>query len=63
MKDLFGRPAVEELRMDLRAVLQKCHRDWDLSDPQVRAAWDRGELHRFYPPEQGWPGQVAARAG
>jgi peroxiredoxin len=31
-------------------------------DPQVRAAWNRGEVHRFYPPEQGWPEQVAARA-
>jgi len=35
----FGRPAVEELRMDLRAVLMQCHWDWDLSDPAVRAAW------------------------
>ena len=29
----FGRPTVEELRMDLRAVLMQCHWDWDLSDP------------------------------
>src|SRR6478609_6316074 len=35
----FGRPTVEELRMDLRAVLMQCHWDWDLSDPAVRAAW------------------------
>jgi peroxiredoxin len=50
----FGRPTVEELRHDLRAVLMKHHWDWDLSDPQVRAAWERGEKHRFYPPEFGW---------
>jgi hypothetical protein len=51
----FGRPTVEELRMDLRAVLQQCHWDWDLSDPQVRAAWNFGQTDRFYPPELGWP--------
>jgi hypothetical protein len=51
----FGRPTVEELRQDLRAVLMKHHWDWDLSDPEVRAAWERGEIERFYPPELGWP--------
>ena len=29
----FGRPTVEELRQDLRAVLQKCRPDWDISSP------------------------------
>jgi len=51
----FGRPTVEELRTDLRAVLRQCHWDWDLADPQVRAAWDLGQTNRFYPPELGWP--------
>jgi hypothetical protein len=50
----FGRPTVEELRHDLRAVLMKHHWDWDLSNPDVRAAWERGERDRFYPPELGW---------
>jgi peroxiredoxin len=50
----FGRPTVEELRHDLRAVLKKHHWDWDLSEPEVRAAWDSDEKHRFYPPEFGW---------
>ena len=27
----FGRPTVEELRLDLRAVLQRCRPDWDIS--------------------------------
>jgi hypothetical protein len=57
----FGRPTVEELRMDLRAVLRRCHWDWDLSDPQVRAAWDLGQTERFYPPELGWPQDQTAR--
>jgi peroxiredoxin len=45
----FGRPTVEELRHDLRAVLVKCRPDWDLTAPEVRAAWARGEKARFYP--------------
>ncbi|MFI6495343.1 peroxiredoxin family protein [Streptomyces sp. NPDC050564] len=47
----FGRPTVEELRQDLRVVLRRCRWDWDLSDPQVRAAWQRGEKSRFFPPD------------
>jgi hypothetical protein len=47
----FGRPTVEELRQDLRAVLRRCRWDWDLSDPDVRAAWDRGEHDLFSPPD------------
>jgi peroxiredoxin len=45
----FGRPTVEELRGDLRTVLQKCRPDWDLADPEIRAAWARGEKAGFYP--------------
>ncbi len=45
----FGRPTVEELRQDLRSVTRKCRPDWDLSDPQVREAWARGEKARFHP--------------
>jgi len=45
----FGRPTVEELRMDLRALLRKCRPDWDLTSPEARAAWARGEKNRFYP--------------
>ena len=45
----FGRPTVEELRHDLRAVLKKCRPDWDLSDPKLREAWDKGDKKAFYP--------------
>ncbi len=45
----FGRPTVEELRRDLRAVLQRCRPDWDLSDPALRQAWSAGEKARFHP--------------
>jgi len=49
----FARPTVEELRQDLRSVLRKCRPDWDLSDPELRAAWQRGEKQRFYPYARG----------
>lgn len=45
----FGRPTLEELRQDLRAVLKKCRSDWDLSNPESKARWKRGEKDRFYP--------------
>jgi peroxiredoxin len=45
----FGRPTVEELRHELRAVLMKCRPDWDLTAPEIRAAWARGDKNRFYP--------------
>jgi peroxiredoxin len=45
----FGRPTIEELRHDLRAVLKKCRGDWDISNPELKAAWERGEKGRFYP--------------
>jgi peroxiredoxin len=45
----FGRPTIEELRLDLRAVLQKCRPDWDITGAETRAAWARGEKDRFYP--------------
>ena len=45
----FGRPTLEELRMDLRAVLIKCRPDWDITRPEMRAAWEAGDKKRFYP--------------
>jgi peroxiredoxin len=45
----FGRPTVEELRLDLRSVLKKSRPDWDIADPSLKAAWERGEKDRFYP--------------
>jgi len=45
----FGRPTVEELRLDLRAVLQRCRPDWDISSAEQRAAWASGDKAGFYP--------------
>ena len=45
----FGRPTVEELRLDLRAVLQRCRPDWDITSTERRAAWAKGDKASFYP--------------
>src|SRR5579863_8667624 len=45
----FGRPTLEELRQDLRAVLKKCRPDWDITSPELKSAWERCERDRFYP--------------
>jgi peroxiredoxin len=45
----FGRPTVEELRLDLRAVLQRCRPDWDVSSAAQQAAWTKGDKAGFYP--------------
>jgi peroxiredoxin len=45
----FGRPTMEELRQDLRAVLKKCRPDWDITTSAMKSAWERGERAAFYP--------------
>jgi peroxiredoxin len=45
----FGRPTVEELRLDLRALLQECRPDWDITRAEQRTAWANGEKKSFYP--------------
>jgi hypothetical protein len=30
-------------------VLKKCRPDWDITRPELKAAWERGERDRFYP--------------
>ena len=34
----FGRPTLEDLRQDLRAVTKKCRPDWDITTPELKAA-------------------------
>ncbi len=45
----WGRPSVEELRQDLRAVTQKIRPDWDLGAPGLREAWEQGQHDKFFP--------------
>jgi hypothetical protein len=41
----FGWPT----RQDLRAVLKKCRPDWDITIPELKAAWQQGRKELFYP--------------
>ena len=45
----FGRPTIEELRHDLRSVLEKCRPDWDITKPELKSAWESGDKARFFP--------------
>src|SRR5262249_19752735 len=44
-----GRPTLEDLRQDLRAVTKKCRPDWDITTPELKAAWQQGRKELFYP--------------
>jgi hypothetical protein len=45
----FGRPTLEALRLDLRAVTKKCRPDWDITTPELKAAWQQGRKELLYP--------------
>jgi len=45
----FGRPTMEELRQDLRAVSMKYRPDWDITSPELKKAWQEGHKEQFYP--------------
>lgn len=45
----FGRPTAEELRQDLRVVIRRCRPDWDITTPELKAAWEQGRKELFYP--------------
>lgn len=44
-----GRPTPEELRQDFRALSIQCRPDWDLTDPEVKQNWEKGDKRFFYP--------------
>ncbi len=52
----WGRPSVDDLRHDLRAVTREIRPDWDLSTPGLRDAWNAGDLSHFH----GWDKHTAA---
>ena len=53
----WGRPSVEDLRRDLRAVSAEIRPDWDLSTPGLREAWEAGDLAHFH----GWNRKAAGK--
>jgi hypothetical protein len=40
---------MEDLRQDLRAVSTKCRPDWDITTPELKAAWQESRKELFYP--------------
>jgi peroxiredoxin len=56
----WGRPSVEELRGDLRKVFQRIRPDWDITDPELKAAWERGESEQFFPYRKRRPRKLAS---
>jgi len=53
----WGRPSVEDLRQDLRAVLREVREDWDLGAPGLRQKWDAGDWSPFH----GWNRKAGAK--
>ena len=45
----FGRPTIEELRQDLHSVTMRCRPDWDITKPELKAAWAEGRKELFSP--------------
>ena len=45
----FGRPTMDDLRRDLRVVTKKYRPDWDITTPELTAAWQQGRKDLFYP--------------
>ncbi|HEY7176911.1 MAG TPA: redoxin domain-containing protein [Micromonosporaceae bacterium] len=46
----WGRPSLDDLWHDLRAVSSEIRPDWDLSQPGLREAWDAADYRQFH----GW---------
>jgi peroxiredoxin len=46
----WGRPSLANLWDDLRAVFSEVRPDWDISKPELREAWKRGDKSHFH----GW---------
>jgi peroxiredoxin len=44
----WGRPSVNDLWHDLRAVTSEIRPDWDLNRPGLREAWNAGDLSSFH---------------
>lgn len=45
----WGRPFAAELYQDLRTLAQETYNDWDITQPELRRKWQRGEKSGFYP--------------
>ena len=56
----WGRPSIEDLHQDLRAVMREIRPDWELSAPGLREAWDSGDVSQFHGWNKWSPERIAA---
>jgi peroxiredoxin len=40
---------IYKIYKDLRVVTRKCRPDWDITTPELKAAWEQGRKELFYP--------------
>jgi peroxiredoxin len=45
----WGRPSMAELHADLRELGRRTYRDWDITTPELRRKWEKGDKSDFYP--------------
>ena len=56
----WGRPSVEDLWRDLRAVSAEIRPDWDLATPGLRERWDAGDRAPFHGWNKESPGRLTS---
>lgn len=45
----WGRPSTAELHADLRTIARDTYSDWDITTPELREKWKKGDKSDFYP--------------
>ncbi|WP_352833021.1 redoxin domain-containing protein [Mesorhizobium sp. M0830] len=45
----WGRPSTAELHIELRELARRTYRDWDITEPELREKWNKGDKSDFYP--------------
>jgi len=56
----WGRPSVDDLWRDLRAVSAEIRPDWDLATPGLRERWDAGDRTPFHGWNKESPGRLTS---
>ncbi len=45
----WGRPSTSELHAELRELARRTYRDWEITEPELREKWKKGDRSDFYP--------------
>lgn len=45
----WGRPSTADLYADLRELARRTYADWDITRPELREKWEKGDKSAFYP--------------